>query len=66
MDKRKRRFEYQILGGYAYAKYLAARMCQKLPEEFTKEAYSEFIDKWKPIVKSEDDAMNEPDFEEDE
>jgi len=45
----------------AYAKYLAERMCQKLPEEFTKEAYSEFIDKWKPIVKSEDDGMNEPD-----
>jgi hypothetical protein len=45
----------------AYAKYLAVRMCQKLPEEFTKEAYSEFINKWKPIVKSEDDAMNEPD-----
>lgn len=44
----------------AYAAYLAKRMCQELPEEFTKEAYSEFISKWKPIVKQEDDAMNEP------
>lgn len=44
-----------------YAKYLAQRMCQELPKEYTKEAYSEFILKWKPIVKHEDDAMNEPD-----
>lgn len=43
-----------------YAEYLAERMCQKLPSEFTKEAYSEFISKWKPIVKEEDEAMNEP------
>ena len=41
----------------AYAQYLAERMCQELPEEYTKEAYSEFISKWKPIVKHEDDAM---------
>lgn len=44
----------------AYAQYLAQRMCQELPEEYTKEAYSEFISKWKPIVKHEDDGMNEP------
>lgn len=43
-----------------YAKYLAQRMCQELPKEYTKEAYSKFISKWKPIVKHEDDAMNEP------
>ena len=44
----------------AYAQYLAQRMCQELPKEYTKKAYSEFISKWKPIVKHEDDAMNEP------
>lgn len=44
-----------------YAKYLAQRMCQKLPKEYTKKAYSDFIEKWKPIVKHEDDGMNEPD-----
>lgn len=44
-----------------YAKYLAQRMCQELPKEYTKEAYSEFISKWKPVVKAEDNAMNEPD-----
>lgn len=44
-----------------YAKYLAKRMCVDLPSEYTKEAYSEFISKWKPVVKHEDDAMNEPD-----
>lgn len=43
-----------------YAKHLAERMCQKLPSDYTKEAYSNFISKWKPIVKAEDDAMNEP------
>lgn len=43
-----------------YAKYLAKRVCQELPYEFTKKAYSEFISKWKPVVKEEDDAMNEP------
>lgn len=43
-----------------YAKYLAQRMCQKLPKEYTKKAYSDFIGKWKPIVKHEDDGMNEP------
>ena len=43
-----------------YATYLAERMCQKLPSDYTKEAYSDFISKWKPIVKEEDDAMNEP------
>lgn len=43
-----------------YAKYLAERMCVELPKEFTKEAYSKFIDWLKPIVKDEDDAMNEP------
>ena len=44
-----------------YAKYLANRMCQNLPDDFTNKAYSEFIDRWKPVVKREDDAMNEPD-----
>lgn len=44
-----------------YAEYLANRMCQNLPDDFTKKAYSEFIDRWKPVVKQEDDAMNEPD-----
>lgn len=43
-----------------YAAYLAERMCQELPKEYTKKAYSEFISKWKPIVKHEDDGMNEP------
>ena len=43
-----------------YAKYLAKRVCEPLPTEFTKSAYSEFIDKWKPVVKHEDDGMNEP------
>lgn len=44
-----------------YVRYLAERMCQEMPREFTKEAYSKFIDYWRPIVKREDDAMNEPD-----
>ncbi len=43
-----------------YAKYLAERMCEDLPEEYTKAAYSAFISRWKPIVKAEDDAMNDP------
>lgn len=43
-----------------YAKYLAERMCQELPQEYSKKAYSDFISKWKPIVKVEDDGMNEP------
>lgn len=43
-----------------YAEYLAQRMCVKLPKENTKQAYSQFIEKWKPVVKHEDDAMNEP------
>lgn len=43
-----------------YAKYLANRMCQKLHDEYTKEAYSKCISKWKPVVKHEDEAMNEP------
>lgn len=43
-----------------YAQYLAQRMCQELPKKYTKEAYSEFISKWKPIVKHEDNGMNEP------
>lgn len=45
----------------AYAEYLAKRMCQELPKEYTKKAYSDFIGKWKPKVKLEDDGMNEPD-----
>lgn len=43
-----------------YAQYLAKRVCEELPKDYTKEAYSEFITKWKPVVKHEDDAMNEP------
>lgn len=43
-----------------YAQYLAKRMCQELPKNFTKEAYSVFISKWKPVVLEEDKAMNEP------
>lgn len=43
-----------------YAQYLAKRMCQELPKDFTKEAYSDFISKWKPAVLEEDKAMNEP------
>lgn len=44
-----------------YAKYLAQRMCVELPKENTKQAYSDFISKWKPAVLEEDKAMNEPD-----
>lgn len=44
-----------------YAKYLAKRMSVPLPTEYTKQAYSDFITKWKPVVKREDDSMNEPD-----
>ena len=29
-------------------------------KEYTKDAYSAFISRWKPAVKAEDDAMNEP------
>jgi hypothetical protein len=43
-----------------YAQYLAKRMCQELPNDYSKESYSRFISKWKPLVKAEDDAMNEP------
>lgn len=43
-----------------YAKYLAKRMCVELPKEYTKQAYSDFISHWKPIVKDEDDGMNQP------
>ncbi len=44
-----------------YAEYLAQRMCQSLPAEFTKQAYSDFISKWRPAVIAEDAGMNEPD-----
>ena len=44
-----------------YAQYLAKRMCVELPKENTKEAYSDFISKWKPAVENEDKGMNEPD-----
>lgn len=44
-----------------YAEYLAQRMCQELPKEFTKQAYSDFISRWKPIVQHENMGMNEPD-----
>ena len=44
-----------------YAKYLAHRMCEELPKEYTKQAYSDFISKWKPAVMEEDAGMNEPD-----
>lgn len=43
-----------------YAKYLAKRMCEDLPKEYTKTAYSAFISRLKPLVKAEDDVMNEP------
>ena len=43
-----------------YAKYLAQRMGVELPKENAKQSYSDFISKWKPVVKHEDDAMNEP------
>ena len=43
-----------------YAKYLAQRMGVELPKENTKQSYSDFISKWKHVVKHEDDAMNEP------
>lgn len=43
-----------------YAEYLAARMGEDLPKEYTKKAYSAFISRWKPAVKAEDDAMNVP------
>lgn len=43
-----------------YAKYLAKRMGVNLPSNYTKSAYSEFIDYWKPIVQHEDNGMNEP------
>ncbi len=43
-----------------YATYLAQRACQDLPKEFTKQAYSDFISKWKPVVQHEDRGMNEP------
>ena len=42
-----------------YAKYLASRMCVSLPTEYTKAAYSSFISHWKPIVKEEDDYLDE-------
>lgn len=43
-----------------YAEYLAKRMCVEVPKEKTKQAYSDFIAKWKPVVKHEDAGMNEP------
>lgn len=43
-----------------YAQYLAQRMCQDLPKDFTKEAYSNFISKWKPAALEEDKGMNAP------
>lgn len=43
-----------------YARYLAQRMCQDLPKEYTKQAYSEFISKWEPAVLEENKGMNEP------
>ena len=43
-----------------YAQYLAQRMCQDLPKEYTKQAYSDFISMWKSAVLEEDEAMNEP------
>ena len=44
----------------AYAKYLAERMREDLPKEYTKTAYSDFISRWAPVVKAEDDGMNAP------
>lgn len=43
-----------------YAKYLAEKLGQpELPEEVMKQAYSDFISWFKPMVKAEDDAMND-------
>ncbi len=42
-----------------YADYLARRMSVSLPETPTKQAYSDFISKWKPVVEKEDAGMNE-------
>ena len=44
-----------------YARYLSQRMCQDLPKDFTRQAYSDFISKWQPAVMAEDAEMNEPD-----
>jgi hypothetical protein len=44
-----------------YATYLAKRMDVEMPKENTRQAYSQFISKWKPIVEHEDCGMNEPD-----
>ena len=35
-------------------------MCQDLQKDFTRQAYSDFISKWKPAVMAEDAEMNEP------
>ena len=43
-----------------YARYLSQRMCQDLPKDFTKQAYSDFISNLKPSVMAEDVEMNEP------
>lgn len=43
-----------------YATYLANRMCIDLPVGFTKETYATFIAKWAPVVRHEDEGMNEP------
>lgn len=41
-----------------YAKYLAERLGQpELPKEVMKQAYSDFISWFKPMVKAEDDAI---------
>lgn len=43
-----------------YAKYLAEKLGQpELPKEVMKQAYSDFISWFKPMVKTEDDAMND-------
>ena len=43
-----------------YARYLSQRVCQDLPKDFTKKAYSDFISNLKPAVMAEDVEMNEP------
>ncbi len=42
-----------------YANYLAKRMRVNPPQDFTRQAYSDFISELKPIVEEEDNDMNE-------
>ena len=44
-----------------YATYLAQWIGVELPKSKTKDVYSKFISKWKPVVEEEIKGMNEPD-----